>query len=317
MTAPRTAAWLAITLVVLAATRTASAHPLDVGYLRITQTSSTASVMLDLHVDAAAALLGQRSLDAAGVAARGAALASATLERFPILAAGEPCTWSGARAELVDRSAKILAVATCPNAAARTWQLPFVRDPAMAPKFQLLYKATAGGSDRLVVIESPATVLQLGTPPAAVTPALSVLVKRGLHSVGMLALLAAFLLAGATLPRMLAVASALTVGHAITAAIAATTGLHGPALLAVLVMGLAIVGVALAAALGGPDRAWWQLALACGLVTGLVAAPGPLAAVAGTHLGIGLAQLVLVLAFAPLTGQIRAQARRSASRAGG
>ncbi|HMG54825.1 MAG TPA: hypothetical protein VK601_15110, partial [Kofleriaceae bacterium] len=78
--APRFAA-LACLALSLAAPRVAAAHPLDIGYLRITGYGDAVTAVLDVHVNAAARLAGvdPPAMTAAAVAGRAAVLADATL----------------------------------------------------------------------------------------------------------------------------------------------------------------------------------------------------------------------------------------------
>lgn len=154
-------------LVVIAAlARTASAHPLDLGYLRVHQTETTVAVTLDLDAGAAAILLHQPTLDAAAVRAGAATLASASYALSPITTAAGPCTWGPATAELVARTVTIASTATCPGAGERRWAFPFVLDHRISTKFELLVKEAVGESERLTLVDPSTTEIVLSTASA-------------------------------------------------------------------------------------------------------------------------------------------------------
>src|SRR5678816_768070 len=92
VTKHQTSACVALTLV-LDLARPAAAHPLDLGYLRLSADGDAVTAVLDLHVHAAARLLGTApaALDTGALAARADALADATMRGAPIVTPAGPC----------------------------------------------------------------------------------------------------------------------------------------------------------------------------------------------------------------------------------
>ena len=295
----------------------ANAHPLDLGYLRVAQTAETVRITLDLHVNAAEALVKAPPLDFQGVLEHAQAIAAASFERAPILAAGAPCTWGPARGELLDRSAKISATATCPPGAPRTWALPFIHDPAMSPKLQIFMNESIAGSDRLTVIDAATGTIELGAH-AAPAPTLGSVLWAGAEHAGVapsawrgasgglrwpvgldhvLAMVALLLIGGVVagstgraqaappggaLLDGLGAAGAVAGAHG-AAAYLAVLGLRLPPIVGTILVGLTILALAAIAATGAHERQRLQLAGVAGMVSGL-AASGPLQVLAaGSH----------------------------------
>jgi hypothetical protein len=124
--------------------RPAAAHPLDIGYLRIDADGTTISVVLDIHVNAAARLAGvdPPAMNAAALQNHAAALADATFRGAPITTTAGTCRWTTASATLSDRTASIAGQAECPAPArAIRWAFPFVSEARISPTFQVLVKA--------------------------------------------------------------------------------------------------------------------------------------------------------------------------------
>ncbi len=137
----------AFVLVLLGVVTPASAHPLDIGYLRIQQSNAQITVALDLNPEAAALLVGGAKLDAAGLEAHGNDLAVASFAAAPITMPSGACTWSGAATAKVEgQSIRIADTATCPAGdGERRWKFPFVRDAKISATFELLVKESVGG----------------------------------------------------------------------------------------------------------------------------------------------------------------------------
>src|SRR6185295_19054038 len=95
--------------VALGAARPAAAHPLDIGYLRITGDGDAVTVVLAPHVRAAARAIGAdpATFDAGAVARHAAAIADATFRGAPITTPGGACRWTAASAALHDTTASI------------------------------------------------------------------------------------------------------------------------------------------------------------------------------------------------------------------
>src|SRR5687767_11190928 len=146
---------------VLASARGASAHPLDLGYLRIQERGAEVAVTLDLDVRAAALLLGAESLDAQAVAARATALADASFAQAPIATDAGPCRWGPASAELRGRTVTIASAATCTGHGARRWSLRFVQDQRISSAFQLMVKESVDGSERLTMLDRGRASIEL------------------------------------------------------------------------------------------------------------------------------------------------------------
>jgi hypothetical protein len=159
-----------VLLVIAALAHGAAAHPLDLGYLRVTQTGDTVAVTLDLDVNAAAILLGVPTVDAAAASAGAAALASSTYAVAPITTPAGPCRWGPATATLATRTVTIVGAATCPGPGERRWAFPFVHDHKISAKFELLLKELVGGSERLTLVDASKSEVVLATLAPPVPP---------------------------------------------------------------------------------------------------------------------------------------------------
>ena len=314
----------------LAAARPAAAHPLDLGYLRITAGGDAVTVALDLHVNAAARLVGAdpARFDAAEVARRAEALADATFRGAPITTAAGPCRWGSASAALHDTTASVTGAATCPAApGAIRWAFPFVRDARVSPTFQVLVKARLGGDDRAAIVDRSRPQLEI----AAAAPAVgfAAFVATGVEHIGAtpgqwhgdagwklpdgidhILFLLALMLAGGTLVRLLGIVSGFTLGHSITLALSALHVVRPPPRLIEPLIALSIALVAAEAFAGRVQGHRWKVAACFGLIHGFgfAAALNQLAlptrdmisALFGYNLGVELGQIAIVLAAAPL-----------------
>lgn len=307
----------------------ASAHPLDLGYLRIEGDGPALSATLDLDASASAHLLdlGAATLDAEALRARAAELADATLRREALATELGACRWGAASAALRARTASLTLEATCPSGF-RTlrWPMPFVGDARVSPAFQLLVKARLAGATHVTTLDrgAPALVLDrdrrlgfaelvwsgiehIGAAPGQWRDADGWKLPDGLDHV---LFLLALLLAGGTLLQLVGIASGFTLGHSITLALSGLGVVRPPASVIEPLIALSIALVAAQAFLGRRERGRWQAAAAFGLVHGFgfagalgeleLATPDLVAALLGYNLGVELGQVAIVLAIAPL-----------------
>jgi hypothetical protein len=330
------------------AARPASAHPLDLGYLRIDGAGDGAALTATLDLDAAAAAhllgTGALALDRATLRARAAELADATLRRAAPQTDRGACRWTAARAELRGRTARLTLAASCPSDF-RTlrWPLPFVGDPRVAPTFQLLVQARLGGAELVTTVDRGAPELALD---AAQPLGLGALVWSGIEHIGAapgewhdadgwklpdgldhILFLLALLLAGGTVLQLAGIASGFTLGHSVTLALAGLGLVRPPASVIEPVIALSIALVAAQAFLGLRERRRWLVAAAFGLVHGFgfagalgeleLSSSGMVTALVGYNLGVELGQLAIVLAIAPpiLVLQRRPRVHRAVVRA--
>jgi len=327
VTKHQTSACVALTLV-LGLAHPAAAHPLDLGYLRLTTDGNAVTVALDLHVNAAIHLLGAApaTLDAGALASRADALADATLRGAPIVTPDGPCRWSAASATRRDTTASLTVRAVCPAAVrAITWTLPFVRDARVSPTFQVLVKARLAGDDRVAIADRTRPQLELAAAPAL---GLAAFVWTGVEHIGAapdqwhgatgwklpdgidhILFLVALMLAGGGLVRTLGIVSGFTLGHSITLALSALHVVRPPARLIEPLIALTIAFVA-AQAFAGRDGHRWRVAACFGLIHGFgfatalhqleLPARELVPALLGYNLGVELGQVAIVLAAAPL-----------------
>jgi hypothetical protein len=310
--------------------RPAAAHPLDIGYLRITGDGDTVSVALDVHVNAAARAIGAdpAALDAAAIIRRADALADATFRRAPLATEAGICRWARtATAELHDKTASITATATCP-AAVRSlrWALPFLADPRTSPTFQLLVKAQIAGEDKVAIADRTRPELALA---ASRRPGFTAFVWTGVEHIGAapdqwhgpagwklpdgvdhILFLLALMLAGGGLVRILGIVSGFTLGHSITLALSVLHIVRPPASLIEPLIALSIALVAAEAFLGKLEGHRWRVATCFGLIHGFgfatalhqldLSTAELVPALFGYNLGVELGQIAIVLCAAPL-----------------
>jgi hypothetical protein len=313
----------------VALARPAAAHPLDIGYLRLTTDGDAVAIALDVHVNAAARAIGAdpAALDAAAIVRRADALADATFRRAPLATDLGDCRWATAAAALHDKTASITATATCP-AAVRSlrWPLPFLADPRMSPTFQLLVKAQIAGEDRVAIADRTRPELALA---ASRGPSFTAFVWTGVAHIGAapdqwhgpggwklpdgidhILFLFALMLAGGSLVRILGIVSGFTLGHSITLALSALHVVRPPASLIEPLIALSIALVAAEAFAGRFEGHRWRVASCFGLIHGfgfatalhqLELSTGELIpALFGYNLGVELGQIAIVLCAAPL-----------------
>lgn len=315
------------TLAALAAP--AAAHPLDIGYLRITAEAAHVTVGLDVHVSAAARLVGAapETMDAAAVARDAAAIADATLRRTAITTPAGACRWTTVTGQLTDRTATITADAACPAAPHQlAWTLPFIAQARVSPTFQVLVKARLAGEDHVAIVDRTRPSLAL---TAHAAPGFTSFVWTGVEHIGAapsewrgdhgwklpdgidhILFLLALILAGGSLVRILGIVSGFTLGHSITLALSALHVVRPPAAIIEPLIALSIALVAAEAMLGKLEGHRWRLAACFGLLHGfgfasalnqMALSTGDLArALFGYNLGVELGQIAIVIGAAPL-----------------
>jgi hypothetical protein len=128
--------------VVLGLGSVSSAHPLDVGYLRVDNTTTRVGVSLEIDRSAVGVLLGIPTdrVTADLVETRAAGLAGLTYARTAITSGRTPCAWGPATAVLAGKTASITSAATCTTTGTRWWRFPFVGESRISSKFELLVK---------------------------------------------------------------------------------------------------------------------------------------------------------------------------------
>jgi hypothetical protein len=307
----------------------AAAHPLDIGYLRIDAGGTAVSVVLDLHVNAAARLVGvdPPAMDAGAVERHAAELADATFRGAPITTAAGACRWTTATAALHDRTASIAGQAECPSPTrALRWAFPFVAEARISPTFQVLVKARIAGDEQVAIVDKTKPSLALSATTAI---GFGAFVWTGVEHIGAapnqwhgptgwklpdgldhILFLFALMLAGGSLLRILGIVSGFTLGHSITLALSALHIVRPPAALIEPLIALSIAFVAAEAFLGKFEGHRWRVASCFGLIHGfgfatalnqLDLSTGDLvSALFGYNLGVELGQVTIVLVAAPL-----------------
>jgi hypothetical protein len=326
---PRALGIAAAAALVLGLARPAAAHPLDLGYLRFTAERDEVTAVLDLHVNAAARLIGAdpTALDAGAITDRADALADVTLRGAPIATPAGDCRWTAASAGRHDTTATLTVRAACPAPVrAIRWAFPFVRDARVSPTFQVLVKAQLAGADHVAIVDRTRPVLELA---AAGAIGFTTFVWTGVEHIGAapgqwhgptgwklpdgldhILFLLALMLAGGTLARILGIVSGFTLGHSITLALSALHVVRPPAQLIEPLIALSIALVAAEAFTGKFEGHRWKVASGFGLIHGFGFATalhqldlptGDLvSALFGYNLGVELGQVTIVLLAAPL-----------------
>ncbi len=149
-------------VVLMLATATAAAHPLDVGYLRVEARGTDVAFELEIDHTAAAVLLktDAAAIDDRSVKANAATLAAGTYQLAPIMSAGGPCAFTEAQATLVGRTVKLTDTARCPGAPA-SWRFPFVVENRISTGFGLLVKETRGATEKMTLVDDKTTSITL------------------------------------------------------------------------------------------------------------------------------------------------------------
>lgn len=328
----RAAAFAVCAIAALAAgARTAAAHPLDLGYLRIDARGEALTAVLDAEAGAAGELLGTpgRTFDAATLAARAGELADASLRAAPIETDRGACRWTTVAATLQGRTVTLTVGATCPSGV-RTlrWKLPFVAGPHVSSAFQLFVKARLGGGE-----EDYVTTVERGAPELVLTQGGHVgfadFVWSGIEHIGVapgewrddggglklpdgidhILFLLALLLAGGSIWKLAGIATGFTAGHSITLALSGLGLVRPSPRIIEPLIALSIAWVAALAFLGNKESHRWKTATAFGLIHGFgfagaltqldLTTPDLVKALFGYNVGIELGQISLVLLIAP------------------
>jgi hypothetical protein len=320
----------ALALGVLGAAQTASAHPLDLGYLRLQESGATVAVSLDVDLRTASVLLGREPLEATDVAASADALASASYASAPITTDAGPCRWGTATAIIRARTVTIASTATCAGRGARRWSFPFVSEERVSSTFELMVKETVGDSERLTTVSRGRASIVLADTNHPPGVSFTDFVTSGIEHIGVapgqwrdtdgglrlpdgidhILFLFGLMLGGGTLVRLLGIASGFTLGHSITLAIAVLGIARPPASVIEPLIALSIALVAVEAFTGRFERHRWSIATFFGLIHGfgfanaltrLDLSTGDLVkALFGYNLGVELGQVSVVLVVAPL-----------------
>jgi hypothetical protein len=322
---------LAVAASVMALSAVATAHPLDLGYLRIEPSGDRIAVDLDLDVKAAEILLRAEGAGAAIIRDGATRLADRSFARAPIMTPAGPCTWAEATAELTGRTVKIRRTATCPAPGERRWSFPFVHEEKISSKFELLVKESVDGSERLTLVDKTTSEIVLSGTSAA-TPSSGVgftdFLWSGIEHIGAapnqwrdregglklpdgidhILFLLALMLGGGKLLQLVGIASGFT--HSVTLALAALDVVRPPLSVIEPLIALSIALAAAEAFIGTFKKHRWKIATFFGLIHGFgfatalthldLTTRGKVTALFGYNLGVETGQLVIVLIVAPL-----------------
>ncbi len=285
-------------LTVLSFATSADAHPLDVGYLRVTTSADTIEVALDLDVTQSGA---PSEMSIAG------------------------CPWSAERTHRAGRTFTRTRVAQCAGGIGeRVLLVPFVRH--MPERFQLLAQQ---GSGTLALVDRAAAEIRISADQRS-SVGIGAFIASGVAHIGAapsewrdeqggwqlpdgidhILFLLGLLLGGGTLLRLVGVATGFTLGHSITLALAALGIVSVPGWIIEPLIALSIAFVAIEALTQRLAAHRWKIALGFGLVHGFGFANAltelkldtgaMIQALAGYNLGVELGQLAIVLVLAPL-----------------
>ncbi len=142
-----------VILALLVCASSASAHSLDIGYLRI----EPDKVILDLDRTAAAQMLDAPSAD---LTSHARTLAALTYARE----APRGCTLAAPAMELSSVTVRLTAAMHCAEGE-HTWRLPFVTDTKVSPTFELLVKDAV--ADRMTVVDRASPAITFGAAATA------------------------------------------------------------------------------------------------------------------------------------------------------
>jgi hypothetical protein len=148
-----------VATVLLVAAR-ASAHSLDIGYLRIDHDR----VVLDLDRVAAAQMLDAPNATPAALKARASELAAKTYAREAPATTGGACTFEAPSMEITGVTVRLTTSMHCPGGQ-RTWRFPFVTDTQVSATFELLVKDVA--TDRMTVVDRSSPMVTFGAAATA------------------------------------------------------------------------------------------------------------------------------------------------------
>jgi hypothetical protein len=304
----------------------ASAHPLDVGYLRMERTGEGVAVVFEIEAPTLAHVVG-RTPETLDVEHRAAELADATYRLAPMVAETGPCEWTSTRAEIRTGTATVVLLggARCPAGfTSLRWELPIVE--RVSPTFELLVKA--------YVFNDHVTSLRKGSTTLVLTGAhaergLLDIILSGIHHIGAapsewrddtgwklpegidhILFLLALILRGGTLRRLLGIVTGFTVGHSVTLALATFGVLRIPQGIVEPLVALTIAITAVEVFVGKFERHRWKLATGFGLIHGFAFANAILGlqlsggqavlALLAFNLGVELGQVVIIAIVAPL-----------------
>ncbi len=302
--------WALVVALVLAP-QLASAHPMDIGYLRVAPRGNAVDAELALDINAVGLLLGR---DPARVGASDAvAMAHATLAELP-------CTWSDATGRLVERTLTVSARATCRGGAV-AWPMPFVGK--LPSTFHLLVRVRGEGGDQISIVDRDHASVELAL---ARSSGLGQFVWTGIAHIGAtpsewrgwklpdgidhILFVLALLLAGGSLRELAKTATGFTVGHSITLALATLHVARPPASVIEPLIALSIALVAAESLTTRLPRSRWKVALAFGLIHGFgfasaldqldLSPASTVVALFGYNLGVELGQLVIICVALPV-----------------
>ncbi len=314
----------------LAASRTASAHPLDLGYGTIETHGNDVSLRLELAVETAAKVLAvdEAALTTTSVPLQARALADATFATASIATDAGSCTWQPPTATRVERTISIEAIAACPTASGpRVLSFPFVAEAKVAATFELMVKTVIDGAERFTLVDRANPTISLGASSGE--DGFAAFVWSGIEHIGAspsewhdaggmkladgidhILFLLALMLGGGTLLQLIAIASGFTLGHSITLALSALDVVRPPETLIEPLIALTISLAAIEAFTRRFHRHRWKLATGFGLIHGFgfalalghleLSTLGKAKALAGYNLGVELGQVAIVLVIAPV-----------------
>jgi hypothetical protein len=327
-------------LATAAVMRSAAAHPLDLGYLRLDGEQGSLAAGLDLDLGAAAHLLAVEEAvleNPHALQQRAAALADATLRRAAPVSDRGACRWIGETfASLASRTVSLTLRVECPAGARElTWAFPFIAEMRVSPAFQVLVKAhtspaSAAGGELVTTLDRNTPQLSLPLDGAAGSDlSFGAFVWSGIEHIGAapdqwydvngpkladgidhILFLLALLLAGGTAMQLIGITSGFTLGHSITLALSALGVVRPPASLIEPLIALSIALVAAEAFLARPGNRRWKVATAFGLVHGFgfagalnelgLSTTDTLKALFGYNFGVELGQIAIVLVVTPM-----------------
>jgi hypothetical protein len=317
-------------------TREAAAHPLDLGYVRLSAQGDTVAFEMDLDALGAAELLGRKEEAAreathpASIQGHARELAQATYLLAPLATELGACTFQGAHARRVKDIVQIRDTATCPSGSrVLRWSFPFMTGPGVAPSLQILVKAEIHGTEHVTTLDRAHTAFEFAGSDQQGSMSFGGFVWMGVEHIGAapsewqgdsgfqlpdgidhILFLLGLILGGGTLLSLAGIATGFTIGHSITLALATLGIFQPPSALVEAVIALSIALVAVEAYSGKFKQHRWKMATGFGLVHGFGFANalteldlkgGTLVkALFGYNLGVELGQVALVLVIAPV-----------------
>ncbi|MBC7793723.1 MAG: HupE/UreJ family protein [Clostridia bacterium] len=327
----------AICVVMLLIGRTAIAHPLDLGYLKVDATDSAVAVSFDIAASTAARLIDMEPLEVSSAVIQKNALqlANAIFGDAPSTDTG-PCRWGNVSAELLDQTVRLSAMADCFTSGHHVrWSLPFLHDAKIPSTYQLLVRARLFGTEHITTLDRDHRDLDLsgnaqfgfleftwmgiehiGAAPSEWHNDTGLKIPDGIdHIVFIIALL----LGGGTLLHLGGVVSGFTLGHSITLTLAAFGIVQVSQRVIEPLIALTIMAAASESVFGILHRHRWKVAAGFGFLHGLGLASaltsleltgGKLVkALLGYNMGVEVGQLCIVVAAVPLLVLLRKKPR--------